>query len=116
MSQLDDEEARNVLNQLRSKTQILRTIGPEDIDKSSKALAVMIHSHNMDVDRLAEGEIQGNGPLPLLARRGLDPRDLGYVSLQAKDLGYIGTASGTCRLKYSDSFFISLFTIPTKDC
>ena len=48
---------RDKLEQLKNETVLIRTLQTDDLKKSMNALAVMIHSHEMDVDIFSKGEI-----------------------------------------------------------
>ena len=94
---LGEEEVKDRLRELRNGTDLIRTLQYEDLKRSMNALAVMIHSYDINLDTFAKGEIAankfGNGDTPLLASRGLTANDLGNIAISAVDYGFIGTAS-----------------------
>ena len=85
------------LQELRNGTELIRTLQYDDLKRSMNALAVMIHSYDLEVDIFSRGEIPankyGNGDTPLVASRGLTANDLGNIAIRAVDYGFIGTAS-----------------------
>ena len=66
---------------LRNETDLIRTLQLEDVKRSMSALAVMVHSYDLDLEVFARGEIPanryGSGARPLLATRPLTANDLG---------------------------------------
>ena len=95
---LGEGEVRDKILELRNGTDLIKTLHYEDLTRSMNALAVMIHSYDLDVDIFAKGEIPankfGNGDRPLVSNRGLTANDLGTIASQAMtDYGYFGTAS-----------------------
>ena len=118
-------KVRDKLEQLKNETVLIRTLQTDDLKKSMNALAVMIHSHDMDVDIFSKGEIPankyGNGESPLIASRVLTANDLGNIAIRAIEYGFIGT--GTVILKsainapraYEDENFEKMFAKILRD-
>ena len=90
-------EVKERLEELRNRTELIRTLQDDDLKRSRNALAVIIHSYDMDLDTFARGEIEansfGNGASPLQASRGLSANDLGNIAISAMEYGFLGTAS-----------------------
>ena len=91
-------EVKDKILELRNGTELIKTLHHEDLKKSMNALAVMIHSYDLDVDSFAKGEIPankfGNGDRPLVSNRGLTANDLGNIAtLAMNNYGYFGTGS-----------------------
>ena len=98
LRRLGEGETRDKILELRNGTELIKTLNYDDLKRSMNALAVMIHSYDLDVDILAKGEIPankfGNGGRPLLSHRGLTAIDLGNIANRAiAQYGYFGTAS-----------------------
>ena len=78
---LGEGEVKRKILELRNGTDLIRTLQLEDIKGSMSALAVMVHSYNLDVEVFAMGEIPagkyGTGARPLTASRPLTANDLG---------------------------------------
>ena len=94
---MGEGETKEKILELRNGTELIKTLHQGDLKRSMNALAVMIHSYNLDVDIFAKGEIPankfGNGGRPLLSNRGLTAHDLGNIASRAIAYGYFGTAS-----------------------
>ena len=90
-------EVKERLEDLRNRTELIRTLQDDDLKRSRNALAVIIHSYDMDLDTFARGEIEanrfGNGASTLQASRGLSANDLGNIAISAIEYGFLGTAS-----------------------
>ena len=99
---------RDKMIAIREQTKIIKTVTRDDLDQTVSALVVMIHSHHLDVARLARGEIPANGGSSLLSDRGLGPGDLADIATKATDFGYIGTAAG--KLNEGHNFFFILLS------
>ena len=98
LSRLGEGGARDQMLELRNGTDLIKTLSLDDLQRSLDALAVIIHSYDLDVDILARGEIPankyGNGDQALVASRGLTANDLGNIATRAMaKYGYFGTAS-----------------------
>ena len=95
---LGEGQTRDKILELRNGTELIKTLRPDDLKRCMNALAVLIHSYDLDVDILAKGEIPANkfgneGPA-LQSSRGLTANDLGSIAARAiTNFGYFGTAS-----------------------
>ena len=98
ISRVGEGGARDKILELRNGTDLIKTLQYDDLQRSLDALAVMIHSYDLDVDIFARGEIPankfGNGDRALVSSRGLTANDLGNIATRAiSKYGYLGTAS-----------------------
>ena len=60
ISRVGEGGARDKILELRNGTDLIKTLQYDDLQRSLDALAVMIHSYDLDVDIFAKGEIPAN--------------------------------------------------------
>lgn len=85
-----------VITDMLSTTLLYKTITTRDMHGAVKALLTIVHTYNMDVEKLRQGILQvnfrDNVGQSYKAETHLGVNDLAVIALASKDRGYINTA------------------------